>query len=248
MRREKIKNKYDKKLSLIIEAPKERIKDFIIISHCFTCSKSYKLYNNISKYLVEKGYGVVRYDAMGLGNSEGDFSSSSFSTNVEDLICVYDYIAGEYKEAKYLFGHSIGSLVSIKAASSLDSIRGIATVGSPSSFDNLDKLFSNYEEDLRENKTKEIKLAGRNIKLGLRYLEDLRNTDIKEVIKAFKKPIIIFQSDSDRTVPYSDGLNLFNLIGGDKSFITLKNVDHLAGDERDSKYIGEILCSWLENL
>lgn len=39
-----IRNKYNKDLSAIIEIPKGDVKDFVIISHCFTCSK---LYNNI---------------------------------------------------------------------------------------------------------------------------------------------------------------------------------------------------------
>lgn len=242
-----IKNNYNKKLSAIIETPKGDIKDFIIISHCFTCSKSYKLYNNISNILVEKGYGVVRYDAMGLGNSEGDFSDTSFSTNVEDLISVYYYISDKYKKPRFLFGHSIGSLVSIKTANILDHVKGVATVGSPADFKNVVRLFSNYEEELIKKDNMVVNLAGRDINIGLAYLRDARNESVDEIIKDFNKSIIMFHSDSDRTVPYRDGLELFNSINGEKSFITLKDVDHLAGDKKDSKYIGEILYAWLEN-
>lgn len=243
-----VKNKYNKNLSVIIEMPEKGVKDFIIISHCFTCSKLYKLYSNISKILSEKGYGVVRYDVMGLGNSEGDFSDTSFSTNVEDLISVYDYIAKNYKKPTYLFGHSIGSLVSIKVANMLESIKGVATVGSPSNFDNLERLFSNYEDELMKKENIVVNLAGRNINIGLEYLSDVRNERIEEVIKDFNKPIIIFHSDSDKTVLYQDGLELFNSINSEKSFITLKDVNHLADKKKDAIYIGEILYTWLENL
>lgn len=243
----KIKNKYNKELSAIIEAPETSVKDFIIISHCFTCSKSYKLYNNISKILTEKGYGVVRYDVMGLGDSEGDFSNTSFSTNVEDLISIYEHISKNYKKPSYLFGHSIGSLVSIKAANILESVMGVATIGSPSDFDNLLRVFSNYEDELIEKNNVVVKLAGRNINIGLDYLKDLQNESVDDIIENFNKAIIMFHSDTDRTVPYKDGLNLFNSIKSEKSFISLKNVDHLAGDKKDSIYIGDILYAWLEN-
>ena len=243
-----IENKYHKNLSAIIEMPEEGVKDFIIISHCFTCSKLYKLYNNISKTLVEKGYGVVRYDVMGLGDSEGDFSQASFTTNVEDLITIYDYISYNYKQPRYLFGHSLGSLVSIKAANMLESIIGVATVGSPVNFDNLIRLFSSYENELAEKESIVVKLSGRNINIGLDYLKDLLEESVDEIIESFNKSIIIFHSNSDRVVPYDEGLKLFNAINSEKSFITLKNVDHLAGNKEDSSYIGEILSTWLENL
>lgn len=242
-----VKNKYNKNLSVIVAKPENNVKDYIIVSHCFTCSKSYKLYNNISESLVEKGYGVVRYDAMGLGSSEGDFSKSSFSTNVDDLITIYDYISENYKKPSFLFGHSVGSLVSIKAATILSSIKGVATVGSPSDFKTLIRLFSNYEDDLIKNNNLIINLAGRNINIGLDYLNDVKNESVDKIISDFNKSIIMFQSDSDKTVPHKDGLKLFNLIKANKSFITLNNVDHLAGDKKDSLYIGEMLYAWLEN-
>lgn len=242
-----IKNKYNKDLSAIIETPDGDIKDFIIISHCFTCSRLYKLYNNISKVLVGNGYGVARYDAMGLGESEGDFGDTSFSTNVEDLITVYDYISENYKKPHFLIGHSLGSLVSIKAANILESIVGVATIGGPHNFDNLIKLFSTYEDELKEKDNIVVNLLGRDINFGLDYLKDLRNESADEIIRAFNKSIIIFHSNSDRTVSYGDGLKLFNSINSEKSFITLNNVDHLVSDKEDSIYIGNIMSAWLEN-
>lgn len=247
LKRVSIKNEYNKNLSAIIEKPEENVKDYIIISHCFTCSKLYKLYNNISKFLVASGYGVVRYDAMGLGDSEGDFAHTSFTSNVEDLIAVYDYMSENYKRPTYLFGHSIGGLVSIKAANLLDSIRGVITVGSPSNFNNVIRLFSNYEDELRKMDSIKVNLAGRNISIGSDYLRDIRDENIDEVLSNFNKSIIIFHSNSDRTVDYDEGLKLFNSINSEKSFISLKNVDHLVSNKEDANYIGEILYTWLEN-
>lgn len=247
-KRVKIKNRYKQNLSAIIEMPGENVKDFMVISHCFTCSKLYKLYNNISAILSELGYGVVRYDAMGLGESEGDFSKTSFSTNVEDLLSVYEYVTQMYKKPSYLFGHSIGSLVSIKAAGILDSIKGVAIVGSPSNFDNLINLYSNYEDQLLEKDHLRVNLAGRSIDIGIDYLKDAKEKKVEEMLKGFNKPIIMFHSDIDKTVPYSQGLDLFKQIKGDKSFITLKGADHLVGEKKDSKYIADILYTWMENI
>lgn len=242
-----VKNKYHNNLSVIVEIPKENIKDFVIISHCFTCSKIYKLYNNISKILVDNNYAVVRYDVTGLGDSEGNFSDTSFTTNVEDLISVYSYIKDKYKTPKYLFGHSLGSLVSLKAANILDSIAAVSTIGSPKDFNSLINLFTQYEDKFDERDKIKVNLSGRNIELGKKFLDDLKNNDSKDIIKRFNKPILMFHSNSDRVVPYSDGLSLFNLIHSNKSFITLNNTDHLASKLSDSEYIGQIFSTWLDS-
>jgi len=245
-KRLEITNKYDKKLSTIIELPENNIKDFLIISHCFTCSKLYKLYNNISKLLVAYGYGVVRYDAMGLGDSEGDFSKTSFTTNVEDVISVYNYIKEKYKEPRFLMGHSLGSIVSIKAGNLLGAIEGVITVGSPSNFDALINIFSAFESRLDKKEPVKINLAGSNLSIGLDYLKDLRSESVDDILKEFNKDILIFHSNADKTVTYKEGLRLFNTINANKSFITLKGVDHLVGDKEDADYIGEIVYKWLE--
>lgn len=243
----RIKNKYNKNLSTILDLPIGDIKDFVIISHCFTCSKRYKLYNNIAKALTEKGYGVARYDVMGLGESEGDFSHTSFTTNLEDLVTVYDYVAEHYKEPSFLVGHSLGSLVSIKAANLLDSIKGVATVASPQNFDNLIRLFSSYEQELKEKDNLVVKLFGRDINIGLDYLKDLKGESADEIFANFKKPIIMFHSLTDKVVPYEQGINLFNKINSEKSFISLNNVDHLVSNKKHSDCISNILYTWLEN-
>lgn len=241
-----IKNKYNKNLSLIIELPEGKVKDFIIISHCFTCSKLYKLYNSISNDLKAKGYGVARYDVMGLGASEGDFGQSSFSTNVDDLMSVYEYIAENYQKPKFLFGHSIGGLVSIKAANNLDSIKGVITVGSPYNFDNIINVLSRYESELIQNDNIDVNLLGRTINIGIDYLTDIRSESADEIVSNFNKEIIIFHSKTDQTVNYSQGLKLFEKIKSQKSFITLNNVDHLVSNKKDSTYISELLTVWLD--
>lgn len=182
---------------------------------------------------------------MGLGDSEGDFGQSSFSTNVDDLITVYDYIAENHKKPKYLLGHSIGGLVSIKAANELDSIKGVISVGSPDNFDKIIGVLSTYEAELLKKDNIDINLLGRKINIGIDYLSDIRSQSANKILDDFTKDIIIFHSKTDQTVRYSQGLNLFKKIKSDKSFITLNNVDHLVSNKIDSTYISEIITAWL---
>lgn len=244
----KIKNKYNKKLAAILDMPKENIKDYVIFNHCFTCSKDYKIYNNISKTLVNRGYATIRFDMMGLNNSEGDFSDGSFTTNVEDLISIYEYMEQNYNPTKFLIGHSLGGLISIKASEKLKDVKGIATIGSPFNLNGLINIFSKYIDELYEKGNAKIDIAGREFKIGRKFLEDIKNEDIENTIKKFNKSIIIFHSDTDKVVPYEYGIKLFNAINYDKSFITLKDVNHLVSEKDDAYYIGDILSNWFDNI
>ena len=73
-------------LSGRLEMPNEEPMAFALFAHCFTCSKDIIAPNIISKVLTESGIAVLRFDFTGLGNSQGDFSNTNFSSNVDDLL------------------------------------------------------------------------------------------------------------------------------------------------------------------
>lgn len=244
----KIKNKYNKSLAVILDIPKSNVKDYVIFNHCFTCSKNYKIYNNISKILLENGYATIRYDMMGLGNSEGDFSDSSFTTNIEDLISVYEYIKENYKAPKFLVGHSLGGLISMKASRKLNSIQGVATIGSPFNLNNLIEIFSKYSDEFDRKGYAKINISGRDFNISNKFFREIKNEPIETMVQDFNKSIIIFHSDVDRVVNYQHGIKLFKNINSHKNFITLKNVNHLVSERKDAYYIGNILSNWFNNI
>ena len=67
-------------------------KTFAVFAHCFTCSKNLNAVGHISSALTAKGIAVLRFDFTGLGQSEGEFADSNFSSNISDLIAAYQYL------------------------------------------------------------------------------------------------------------------------------------------------------------
>ena len=59
---------------------------YAIFAHCFTCTKNLKAVVNINRALAGEGIAVLRFDFTGLGESEGEFEETNFSTNVADLV------------------------------------------------------------------------------------------------------------------------------------------------------------------
>jgi alpha/beta superfamily hydrolase len=118
----KFNNTEGNQLAAVIELP-ENMKPtgFAIFAHCFTCNKNLKAVRNIGRALACDGIAVLRFDFTGLGESEGEFENTNFSSNVEDLLSAADFLHKEYKSPGILIGHSLGGAVVIVASAKIKS-------------------------------------------------------------------------------------------------------------------------------
>ena len=88
-KRLKFQNKNGYKLSARLEEPESgAIKAYAIFAHCFTCSKNLNAVRHIANALNHAGIAVLRFDFTGLGQSEGDFADTNFTSNVDDLFII----------------------------------------------------------------------------------------------------------------------------------------------------------------
>ena len=139
----KIPNRKGIVLNAVLELPvNQRPNYYAIFAHCFTCSSSLMAVRNVSRSLAKDGFGVIRFDFTGLGRSEGAFAESHFSANVEDLLDVNSYLEKNFQAPSLLIGHSLGGAAVIVAASKLDNIKAVATIGAPATVNHVTHLFT----------------------------------------------------------------------------------------------------------
>ena len=74
---------------------------YAVFAHCFTCSKNIKAIANISRALAREGIAVFRFDFTGLGESDGDFADTNFSSNVDDLVTAAEFLKSEFEPPGY---------------------------------------------------------------------------------------------------------------------------------------------------
>lgn len=79
-------NGHGQTLSGRLELPPEPTDRVALFAHCFTCGKDILAAARISRALAAKGWAVLRFDFTGLGSSQGDFSNTNFSSNLDDLV------------------------------------------------------------------------------------------------------------------------------------------------------------------
>ncbi len=242
-----IKNKKGYKLQAYLELPaNQKPNYFAIFAHCFTCSSTLSAVKNISRSLTNHGFGVLRFDFTGLGRSEGEFSESHFSANVDDLISVNNFLRDNFEAPSLLVGHSLGGAAVLVAASMLDNIKAVATIGAPASVSHVKHLFSHGINQI-ENKGKvEVNIGGRPFKIDNEFVSDFDKTDLPSTVNSLRKPLLIMHSPIDTIVGINNAEQLYHNAHHPKSFVSLDNADHLLSNPEDSKYVGNVIAAWVD--
>ncbi|MGB1040285.1 MAG: bifunctional alpha/beta hydrolase/OsmC family protein [Flavobacteriales bacterium] len=240
-------NSNNHSLSARLELPdNQEPHNFAIFAHCFTCNKNLSAIRNISRALNKKGIAVLRFDFTGLGESEGDFVDTNFSSNIEDLIAASDFLTKEYKAPTILVGHSLGGAAVIFAAKLIESIKAVATIGAPSSPDHVQHLFSADLDSIKKEGVSEVNIGGRPFNISNKFIEDIESKSMKTCIKSLRKPILIIHSPQDETVGIQNAKELYQFAHHPKSFVSIDGADHLMTRKKDSEYVGGVISGWVE--
>jgi putative redox protein len=217
---------------------------YALFAHCFTCSKSLSAANNISRALNREGVAVLRFDFTGLGESEGDFAETNFSTNVSDLLAAAQYLEKEHARPSILVGHSLGGAAILLAALRLSSVKAVATIGAPSEPSHVMRLFAATQDAIESHGESQVSIAGRTFKIKKQFLDDLRQTNLLEGIGSLKCAFLILHSPVDNTVGIENAARLYEAARHPKSFVSLDRADHLLTDRNTALYTGKLIAAW----
>mgnify|MGYP002635670177 CR=1 FL=1 len=238
-------NQEGRQLSAIIDFPSDRHPhSFVLFAHCFTCNKNFTAVRNIARALTTQGFGVMRFDFTGLGESEGEFATTNFSSNVSDLVCAADYLSIHHKAPTLLIGHSLGGSAAIVAGSQIDSIRAISTIGAPSDPAHVRQLIQSGVGAIEAEGEAEINIGGRPFIIRQQFLEDIAAQKLTAILKDLRKPIMVLHSPQDTIVGIENAAEIYKSAWHPKSFISLDGADHLLSNSRDSRYAGQMIATW----
>jgi uncharacterized OsmC-like protein/pimeloyl-ACP methyl ester carboxylesterase len=234
-----------RQLSGRLERAAGRRRGSILFAHCFTCGKAALPAVRISRALSGRGFDVLRFDFAGIGESEGEFVDTTFSSNVEDLEAAARAMSEAGIAPDVLVGHSLGGAAAIAAAASIPSVRAVATIGAPADLEHLLTLLREALPRIEADGSAEVDLGGvRPARIGRDFVEALRSHDLAQDVRALGRPFLVLQAPQDRIVSAENGLRLFTLAEGAKSYVSLDGADHLLSDPAHVAYAAEVLCAW----
>lgn len=241
------KNKRGFELSARVDLPLGRHPyPFVIFAHVFTGSKDLIAAKHISRALTLNGFGVLRFDFTGLGESEGDFSHTNFSSNVEDLEAAAAYVTKTYMAPSVMVGHSLGGIAAIFATARIDSIKAVVSIGAPSYPEHVTHLLRDKIEEIEKNGCARVDIAGRKFSIRKQFLDDLQAQEHIPIIKNLGKALLVMHSPQDGVVGIENAAEIYKLAKHPKSYVTLDGADHMLSNRDDAFYAGNVIASWVK--
>ena len=231
-------------LSARLEMPDTPPIAWALFAHCFTCSKNVRAAVEITRGLSSRGIAVLRFDFTGLGESEGDFADTNFSSNVDDLVAAARFLEEKYEAPSILVGHSLGGAAVLQAASGLSAVRAVATIGAPADPAHVLHLVEGSAEDIERDGEARVTIAGRPFCVKKQFLDDLDARNVERVVGSLGRPLLVFHSPVDEIVGIDNAASLYSMARHPKSFVSLDTADHLLSDARDSGYVAAVLSAW----
>lgn len=234
----------DAELAARLDLPAGPPRAFALFAHCFTCGKDIKAASRIATALTDAGFGVLRFDFTGLGNSEGEFANTNFTSNTDDVLAAVDWLRTEHRAPQLLIGHSLGGAAVLAIAGEIPEIRAVATIGAPSDPAHVTGIFQSSVEEIQASGQAQVQLAGRPFTIRKQFLDDLRNHVVVERVATSKKALLVLHSPVDNTVGIDNAGEIFDAAKHPKSYVSLDGADHLLTKATDAAFAASMIAGF----
>jgi len=231
-------------LAARLELPVGAPRGFALFAHCFTCSKDAVAASRIARGLTSSGIAVLRFDFTGLGQSDGDFANSNFSSNIGDLIRAADFLRSSYRAPSILIGHSLGGSAVLAAARQIPETAAVVTIGAPADPQHVVHLLGDDLTAIERDGEAELDLGGRPFRIQLQFLRDLEMQPQTERIANLGAALLVMHSPVDDTVSVDNARVIFEAARHPKSFVAIDGANHLLTDKDDAAYVAGIIGQW----
>ena len=217
---------------------------FAVFAHCFGCTKNLKTIGNLDRVLTEAGIGVLRFDFTGLGDSEGDFADTNFTSNVSDVTAAARFLESNYAAPTLLIGHSLGGPAVMQAARAITSAKAVATIAAPADLAHLGETIVRQAPDIEKTGEAEVVLIGRRFHIKKQFIDDLEQRSMEQIVASLRLPLLILHAPEDEVVPIRSAERLYAMARHPKSLVALDGADHLLLEREDAEYAARIIAAW----
>ncbi len=239
-------NAQGESLAGLLEKPPGPVRAWALFAHCFTCGKDIAAASRIARALTRERIGVLRFDFTGLGNSDGDFANTNFSSNLEDLLAAARWLNEAHGGPQILIGHSLGGAAVLGVADRVDSAVAVCTIGAPSKARHVEHLFVDAKEQIEADGCARVRIGLREFPVRRQLLEDLEKYASTDHIRRLRKALLVMHSPVDDVVPVTEAARIYEAAQHPKSFVSLDRADHLLRKAVDSEYVARLIAAWAE--
>ncbi|HWL50624.1 MAG TPA: alpha/beta fold hydrolase, partial [Acidimicrobiia bacterium] len=235
------------KLAGLIDHPEGPVRGWGVFSHGFTLGMDSHAASRICKQLASEGVGMLRFDNLGLGGSEGDWGDGSFSHRVADIAQAAWFMNESGRMVRLLVGHSFGGAAVLAAAHEVDSVRAVTSIGAPYEPAHVEHNYDALVERILADGEAQFLVGGKALTLRRHFVEDVRAADLNEQIRNLRRALLVMHSPTDNTVGISNASEIFRAAQHPRSFVSLEGADHLLKGRNQARRAARIISAWADS-
>ena len=237
------------KLAGTFHVPAKNSLHGIILGHCFTCSRHTRILRDLSLALVDEGFKVLRFDFSGNGQSEGNFSESLYSKQVDDIKTAASFMSAQGVSWIGVAGHSMGAMVALLAASQLDTIRAICTLAAKASaLQSFHFLSQDQIHQLQRNGRVNFISRGRNLELTEAFFADAAKYDLSSIMPSLSQPLMVVHGDMDEIIPVENAYRLHQYNRVNTELAIIPGADHMFSQDEHRQEVAQRVTQWFKGL
>ena len=234
------------RLAGLIDPPEGEVRGWGVFAHGFTLGKDSVAASRICKQLAGEGIGMLRFDNLGLGDSEGDWGDGSFSHKVEDTAQAVRYLEGSGREVRLVVGHSFGGAAVIAAAHVVENVRAVVSIGAPYEPAHVEHNYDALVERILSDGEAPFLIGGKALTLRRHFIEDVRAADLRQRIHTLRRALLVMHSPTDNTVGIVNASKIFRAARHPRSFVSLEGADHLLTGRDQARRAARIISAWAD--
>jgi len=240
------------RLASSIDYPKNKTKKLAILCPGFLDSKDYKGLVNLSKELCKRDYTVIRFNPIGVWDSDGNISQYNITQYLKDIKNILNFMLNQKKYENILIGgHSRGGQMAILYAATDSRISSVlAIMPSVGSIDGPRRIqwkkegFCHSERDLPDNPNKKI-----SYQVPFTHVLDRDQYNAYEEVEKIKVPIVLLTGELDKIVSSSSVKKIYNNANEPKSFFCIPEIGHdYRFSNKEVETVNKILLKQMDSL
>lgn len=202
---------------------------YIISAHGMLSTKDSPKYLALGDKLTKEGFGFVRFDFTGCGESGGTFGDSTLTQRVSDLTRIIDWVETleTCSGVMGLFGSSLGGTV-VLVTSSLRDVNALVLIATPV------KQATHPPSELREVRERYP-----------HFFDDFR-TNLETFPFEVIHHTLIIHGDQDDVVPHENAFFIYEKISQPKEIWVVNGADHQFLDEDLRASMLDLTVRWFK--
>ena len=233
-----IRNRHAEKLDYTFHEGEREIQNIVVLGHGVTGNKDRPFVVALGEGLAAAGIPALRFSFSGNGDSEGKFTDSTISKEVEDLGAVLDHLE-EYGVC--YVGHSMGGAVGVLRASEDKRIqRLVSLAGMVHTKAFAQREFGDVTPD------EGFMWDEPDCPLSQAYMDDLAQINtVVNLAPQITVPWLLVHGDEDDVVPIADSHDILAEASSQAQLVTIEGANHVFSDEYTPVMVEKVIA-WIK--